>query len=708
MRVPSMTSSRMASAAAAAPTMVPRLLAIRDNRVLGAALVLGLALVGTTAWLGATSLKLDSAIDFLLALYLFAVSAIIVGALALSPFDAMTRGGLLIASLILLIFAGAFWLLRGRPSAPSLRRALGAGMEAVRDPVVAVLAVAVGGALAYSTALAVATTETSFDANWYHLARAAFWRQQHAVGYISHANNPRLNVFPPGAEIVSSWTMTLNGGGRFASLFQIVALIATMLAIAGIGRRAGLDHRAAAFGALLFASLPVVALQAPAALNDIAVASFVVIAVYFLLSNARGALGLGALALALAIATKVTALLALPLLAVLAVALSPRRRWPSIAVAGAAGIVVGGLWYVLNLVEKGQLIPTVDPGRTSHSHASAAIKIPAQLARLAIDAVDSSGSVGRDRYLYTVAAAVLLVLGAQSAVRRGSRAAAVGAICAAGVVLVPLAFPAAYDFLLRAYQHVLVDRRQEALAFLAWGRDPTHPSAEQSWYGPLGLLAFLAAFPLAVREIRRGALGAGALSLLLAPVLITVTIAAVIGYSEFHGRYLMAAVALAASTWGLLLRVRPLAVAATAIATVTLALVVVHNDEKPAGFSVLGGKSPASTWTMSRDEALAKAMGGAAGSLLAFDRRAADGATVGLRIGPFYISYPYFGADLHHRVVFIGDSGEGLSRHVDWLVVAPGLKVNTCTAGWQEVPSERAGWQLYRRVGACPGESASS
>ncbi len=165
------------------------------------------------------------------------------------------------------------WAVRGRPAPTSLAPAVRSGKDVLRDPVVALPAAAVGVGLVYSAVLAIATPPNDFDTLWYHLSKAAFWRQEHAVGYVERANDLRLDVFTPGAELVSAWAMTLSGNERFAALFQLFALAATMLAVAGIARRLGLDRRAAALGALLFASLPVVLLQASTALNDLALAS---------------------------------------------------------------------------------------------------------------------------------------------------------------------------------------------------------------------------------------------------------------------------------------------------------------------------------------------------------------------------------------------------------------------------------------------------
>ena len=115
------------------------------------------------------------------------------------------RGGADSPSAVLTAMAGGVWVLRGRPAPPSFRAgcALRAG-DAARS----------GRGRSgrgrrsrarYSAALAIATPPNDYDALWYHLPRAAFWRQEHAVGYVERANDLRLDVFTPGAEIVSSW-----------------------------------------------------------------------------------------------------------------------------------------------------------------------------------------------------------------------------------------------------------------------------------------------------------------------------------------------------------------------------------------------------------------------------------------------------------------------------------------------------------------------
>jgi hypothetical protein len=669
-----------------------------------------MAAVIATAWLVAASLRLTRTLDFLLAAYLAATAEILVVSLALSPGKMFTRGWLLAFSALVLVAAALLWNARGRPRPPSMRQSARHLGDVLRDPVVAVPAAVVSGAVAYLGVLAIATPPNSFDVLWYHFPRAAFWAQQHAVGYVPQTNDLRLDVFPPAAEIVSAWAMLLAGNERFASLFQLLALVATMLAICGIARRIGLERRDAVFGSLLFATLPVVLLQASTALNDVVLASFVVLAVHFLLADSRTGLALGSLSLALAMATKPTALLALVLLLVMAAVLAPPRRWIALVIAGLAGIAVGGFWYGVNRVELGSFIPRFAPSNEMPSHAAQHVRIPAQLARLAIDAIDPAGAVGRDRYLYAVAAALIVAGALIVASRRNARGVALVGILAGALVLVPIGFHFVHEHALDLYRRALDRWGEERLAMLGTARDPVDPSPFVSWYGPLGLLAFPVAVVLAVMETRRKRLRWNVVVLALAPLLYMVIIALGIGYSEFHGRYLMPAVALGAVTWGLLARIRALAWAAVAIAITTAVLAVVHYREKPAGFAVLGGQAHVSIWSRSRLEAFAGANArGGSGPLTILEQEAWPGDTVALRIRQDDVSYPYFGADLDRRVVFVAGNGVGLSSEVEWLVVAPGLQVPTaCPEAWRSLPTGEPGWRLYRRVGVCPGERASS
>ncbi len=137
---------------------------------------------------------------------------------------------------------------------------------------------------------------------------------------------------PPIAEMGQLATILVSGRDRFVSVGQLVALAASVVAIAQVGHRLGSDRRTALFGALLFATLPVVILQGTSALNDLVVCSFLLCATAFLLSTSWSALAVGSLATALAVGTKVTAVLGL--VWVLIAVVGATRRGPLVRVAG--------------------------------------------------------------------------------------------------------------------------------------------------------------------------------------------------------------------------------------------------------------------------------------------------------------------------------------------------------------------------------------
>src|SRR5687767_13902178 len=134
--------------------------------------------------------------------------------------------------------------------------------------------------------------------------------------------------------------MVVSASGRFAGLVQIAAMLAAALAVFGIARRVGLNVPAALFSALLFCTLPAVALQASSGMNDVIVASLVAGSAFILLTATRSSLLLAALAVALLVGAKLTGLIALPALAAIAVAAPRSRRLGALSMV-ALGAAVG-------------------------------------------------------------------------------------------------------------------------------------------------------------------------------------------------------------------------------------------------------------------------------------------------------------------------------------------------------------------------------
>jgi hypothetical protein len=410
---------------------------------------------------------------------------------------------------------------------------------------------------------------------------------------------------------------------------------------------------------------------------------------------------LAAVSMALAVTIKATALVAVPLVAVAAAVVRPRREWTRIAGLGVGALLVGGFWYVVNLVEEGELLPAFGEQDEAPRRSSRAAELLGQLTRITVDTVDPAGAVGRDRFVYAVVALVLALAGGVVAARGRSRA-AVALLAAAALVLVPLAVPTLHDRLLRAHQRLWLELDEPVLAFRAFDWDARVPSPAFSWYGPLGVLVFLAAAVVVGLGVRRGALRANTIAFLIAPVWFLVAVVVVVGYHLGDGRYLMPAVVLSAATWGVLLEVRPLAWAAAATAVATLVLVFVHYREKPAGFALLGGTSSRSVWGATRATVLHA--GEAPGPFDVVDKLFASGDRVALRLRQDDVSYPYFGARLDRRVRFVSGARDTDLDEADWLVIAPGLSLPSCEEAWTDVPSGERGWRVLRRSGTCPAE----
>ena len=170
-----------------------------------ALLCLAMSALLVAAALFASMLRLASPIAYLLATNLIAWAILVAAVLPLSPVHAVTarppgRGpDPWIAALS--------WWRSGRPTGATDATAASGRLSATRW----VLGVIAGIATLYVTALAVATPENEGDALAYHVARAAFWYQQHGVGYIANAVETRLNVNPPNAEIGVLFTCSRPG-----------------------------------------------------------------------------------------------------------------------------------------------------------------------------------------------------------------------------------------------------------------------------------------------------------------------------------------------------------------------------------------------------------------------------------------------------------------------------------------------------------------
>jgi Glycosyltransferase family 87 len=477
-----------------------------------------------------------------------------------------------------------------------------------------------------------------------------------------------------------------------------------VLGVAALGRRIGLERHEAAFGALLFLTLPIVVLQASTTQNDLVVAAMLVAATVFVLGSSRAELGLAALAVALAIGTKVTALYALPILAALVLVAAPRARRLHALGAVVVGAIAGSWWYVVNLAETGKLLgERPDTGIVTVGELKE--NLLAAFARV-LDAFDLSGSESADRFVvpdlldsdlfaYVVAAIVLgVTLLVVAAIRRSSPSLA---LAAGALALLPLAVAPVGYALWRVFAklHDVLGGETEALPAGEWPPQIT-ASESLSWFGPLGLILVVGCGGAAVVLHRRGRLPAAALVLASAPLVWLALVSLSITYDVWQGRFFAYPVALSAALWGLVLRLRPAAWAAVAVGATTVTLALVNSLEKPSGVELFADRDTPSIWGMERWEQQSLGRPSVAPVLRFLEERVPEDASIALALGEDDFGYPAFGPRLERKVVLASGSDVPTA---EWLLASPlGADVDpTC---WR-ARLDSAGGSVFERAPEC-------
>ncbi len=588
----------------------------------------------------------------LLACYVIGYSEIIGVTAALSVARAVGRWEVTLAAGALLAVAIIIWVIAGRPRMRSGVGSVRKLVAVLRDWPLAVLALGLALALLYVGAVALFTPPNSADALWYHLARAAFWKQQHAVGYIPHVNDERLNAFPPVGEIAVLYTMVVAGIDRFVTMPELAAYLAMTLAVFGIPRRLAVARREALFAALVFATLPVVVLQASGALNDLVIGSFLVICVFFLLGDSNAEAVLAGLALTLAFATKAYAPLALPLIAAIAVFVTPRSRARKFAAIGVLAVIGGSSWNFLNLVETGSYEGRVQNETDYSLHG--AVDVVALPARYVIDFAEVPGVRGWWLSAYVVSALAVAgwFLWKRPAYSRLSLLAAFIVGCTPFLVI------AIAPIVNRAYRAVLFHVDRPDLGILGHDRSVFTSGPEISYFGPLGLVLLLS--PLVLLAARRQVEQPVFFALAAAPLLTVLGLTVTIGYGGLNGRFFAFAIALAVVPSALFLIDELTRWAVVAVALPTLGLSLYANLEKPP--SVWGEPR----WKVQTlvDVPQARVVKFAQTSIPAH-------AHIGLTISEKQWSYPFFGPQFEHVVSFV-PTAKSVPAEVGWLTIETG------------------------------------
>ena len=662
---------------------------------------LALALLAATGLTVTAAFPIQRPVELVLAVYVIAWAELIGLFLFLSAFDAVTRTALL-AGLVLVFVAAlaTVFILGGSKRLPSSpRRAFGDTNEP-RPLVLLTVVVSVG--LAYIIALIVGTPPNGWDPMNYHLARAAFWLQSGGVGYIKEAYDQRLNFNPPNGEIGFAFVLGVTREENLVGFVQFFAALACATGVFAIARRLGLGRAEAAFGALVFLSLPLVALQSSSAKNDLIVASFLVAAVPFLLGDSRREIALGSIAVALAVGTKFTAAYGLAILLAI-VLVAPRTLLP-LRIAGLlAGGTAGSYWYFVNARETGHFLGDQSnvPGLTAPLHPPE--NLLSAFGTL-VDSLDLSGARGADVLIYPLAGIVIAI--ALSAVY-GEIGKKSGLVVAVVVSALPLLLLLVSKQLGRPALVRLDDALGHPKGFLATGdsttSSPTTASDTASWYGPAGLLLVTTTGIAALSFARRKSIAAPNLVCALAPLGMFTLVALTLTYNPWLGRFFIFPVALSASLWGLALRSKGTAWATAALAGVTLVLSLVHYAEKPSGLRLLDRSAPStSVWTMKRWQVQSQ-HDPAIGPVFRFlDQDVPRRASIGLALGANDFGYPAFGPHLDRRVELVPFGSSTRELDAGWVLASHERTAEIDHSCWREsFQSDEA--TVFRRADSCNG-----
>ena len=218
-----------------------------------------------------------------------------------------------------------------------------------------------GGAWVAWTAWLLRYPAMDIDSVGYHLPQAAGWVANGSPGSVLPVYEKVLPVgnYPLTSEVVVSWGMGIGDSFAWATVWAPILLGLLAVACWGALRRLRAPRWTAALGVVAVALTPIAThYQQNGANTDLPALTWLVVTGYLGLCAPRrpGLLAPALLAAALAVGTKTSAL---PLagLAILAAGFAVRhhlrRLALPLALAAAAGLAVGGYWYLRNFVDHG-------------------------------------------------------------------------------------------------------------------------------------------------------------------------------------------------------------------------------------------------------------------------------------------------------------------------------------------------------------------
>ena len=653
-----------------------------------------IAMAVATAVLVALAFRLSGLVSTLLVTYLAYVTNLALVVLVLSPFREVTRGGLAVAETVLLVAAAAAWWLRGRPG-PPLATARAAAREIVTDPVTLLFLAAVLVLLGYEALLA-SSPPNNGDSLTYHLSKAAAWAQHGGWYWIQDAPEVEMTAYQPLAEQQILFLFAVTKNGVLYALPQYLAALAALVAVYGSARRLGYGVRASACASFMLATFSVFALESFTAQNDLFGAAFVAIATCMLLGRGRLEPALAGFAMGLGVGTKLTVGVTVPIVACLALALG-RRVLAWSVVGGIVGFVSIGMWgYVMNRHVTGHWfgVGTADVQNRASPHYPESLRNAFMLAYGLMD-----GSILSSRLIHALALVGIAVgvgVGAWSLWRHERRRALRDGTLSGLAFIAPLLVIGGASAVAWLSDRWGLPIRGEDGFLLPYTLDLNQEygriaNENYSAYGPVGIVALLAAIGLTLWDYGRRRVGVRHLVLALAlPVFLTL-VALTTFWVPFLIRYFLLPAVIATPLLARLFRSRVVMAAFAVAACIAIGLTITHDQPKPLNNPYGLGRP----WNLTQATALyTNSAGKASGALDAFNRAVPRNACVGAVLGPNEPAYLLYGRYHKRKVVYLSpnDTVNAALSHGLWHVVITQLTELTALAD----DFRNAGWDVQK------------
>jgi hypothetical protein len=622
---------------------------------------------------------------FLLAVYVLAVADVVAVIELLSLFEAVSRVWLLAVQAVLALVSVLLVVVL-RPVWPDLNGLTALVRATVGSRVLAVTACVVGVAWTYQAILALTVPPNTWDALTYHMARVAAWFHHGGVFWIPDAPTDRLNEFQPGGEELGLALVAVAHDPRPYAIPQFLAGC-TLIASAGVSSRAlGFSREATAFAMLLAATVPMVVMQATTAQNDLVAAALVGCAAALIVRGGSRPLVVAGIAVGVGAGVKLTVLLAVPVLALLALTWGWRglRAFGIATVVSLGALGTAGIWR--NVQHTGHLLGD-GGGRLEHESDGALGSAFVTSYRIGYRLLDLSGL--NDLYVVVTAVGIVTAGAVYVVLRRRNgpvRNAAWKGLLVALPLLSPVVFAAIASSLkaLAVLTNMNMNPEGATSSTFRWG---LHAIADED----LSYLGFLGGW-LTLSSLIVVALGvAGRLpprtSLLgLAIPLFVVFLALHSTYNAWLGRFLLVPLAIAlpllAYAWA-----QPFRTTLAAVAVLTLVGTSLDNSRKPF---------ESRPWNGGRDNALRHSIEPrVAASTAALEGRLKGTTCVVAVVGGDDPSYLLFGAHLERRVSYARGSKAALDGTAP-MILGPGADPRAVLrAGWRVEPVLNY-WRLAR------------